>query len=193
MNTEQLKFLIAEGEGLTVEFKEKYTSKIDRDIVALANAKGGFIILGVSDNGKVVGEKLTNQMKANILTLARNCDPHITIGKISQVGSVIVIEILEGDEKPYSCSSGYFIRLDGISQKMTQKEISLLYKNASAAAFEQSIHKDVTWEDISREKINTYLREAKISVGKASPQDILTSLNLATKEGILSLKSLRSL
>ncbi len=184
MIVEQLKLLIAEGEGLSVEFKEKYTSKIDRDIVALANTKGGFIILGVSDDGKVVGEKLTNQMKANILTLARNCDPHITIGKISQVGSVIVIEILEGDEKPYSCSPGYFIRLDGISQKMTQKEISLLYKNASAAAFEQSIHKDVTWEDISREKINTYLREAKISVGKASPQDILTSLNLATKEGI---------
>lgn len=46
MNTEKLKLLIAEGEGLTVEFKEKYTPKIDRDIVALANAKGGFIIFG---------------------------------------------------------------------------------------------------------------------------------------------------
>jgi len=46
MNTGKLKLLIAEGEGLTVEFKEKYTSKIDRDIVAFANAKGGFIVLG---------------------------------------------------------------------------------------------------------------------------------------------------
>ena len=82
MTAEQLKLLIAEGEGLSVEFKEKYTSKIDRDIVALANTKGGFIILGVNDDGKVVGEKLTNQMKANILSLARNCDPHIMIGKI---------------------------------------------------------------------------------------------------------------
>ena len=33
MNIEQLKLLIAEGEGLTVEFKEKYTPKIDRDII----------------------------------------------------------------------------------------------------------------------------------------------------------------
>jgi len=37
MNNEQLKLLIAEGEGLTLEFKERYTSKIDRDIVALTN------------------------------------------------------------------------------------------------------------------------------------------------------------
>lgn len=42
MNSERLKLLIAEGEGLTVEFKEKYTSKIDRDIVAMANSRGGF-------------------------------------------------------------------------------------------------------------------------------------------------------
>ena len=34
MNAEKLRLLIAEGEGLTVEFKEKYTSKIDQDIIA---------------------------------------------------------------------------------------------------------------------------------------------------------------
>ena len=58
MTAEQLKLLIAEGEGLTVEFKEKYTSKIDRDIVALANTKGGVIIFGVSDDGKVLERSL---------------------------------------------------------------------------------------------------------------------------------------
>lgn len=41
MDDAQIKLLIAEGEGLMAEFKEKYTSKIDRDIVALANAWGG--------------------------------------------------------------------------------------------------------------------------------------------------------
>ena len=100
MNTDQLKLLIAEGEGLTVEFKEKYSSKIDRDIVAMANSRGGFILFGVKDDGKIIGEKLTNQMKAEICSLARNCDPHISITKISQAGDVVVIEISEGLEKP---------------------------------------------------------------------------------------------
>ena len=38
MDYERVKLLIREGEGLTVEFKEKYTSRIDEDIVAFANS-----------------------------------------------------------------------------------------------------------------------------------------------------------
>ncbi|GBE40306.1 divergent AAA domain protein [bacterium BMS3Bbin09] len=44
--------LIKEGEGLTVEFKERYTPRIDRDIVSFANSKGGRLLLGVDDRGK---------------------------------------------------------------------------------------------------------------------------------------------
>lgn len=107
MNTEQLKFLIAEGEGLTVEFKEKHTSKIDRDIVALANTKGGF------------------------------------------------------EEKPYSCSSGYFRRLDAVTQKMSQKEVRMIFRETVDSAFEDLPRKDFTLEDISFAKIETFLHESQ--------------------------------
>lgn len=40
LTPEQVKLLIQEGEGLTVEFKERYTSRTDEDIVAFANARG---------------------------------------------------------------------------------------------------------------------------------------------------------
>jgi len=184
MKINELNLLIAEGEGLTVEFKEKYTPKIDRDIVALANSKGGLIILGVDDKGKVLDEQLTNQMKAEVLSLARNCEPHITIPKVSQVGKAIVIEIPEGDEKPYSCSSGYFRRLDAVTQKMTQKEVGTLFKNANAISYEERICRDISWDDISKEKIKIFFKEAGITINKIDPQDVLTSLNLATKSGI---------
>ena len=184
MDTDKLKLLIAEGEGLTVEFKEKYVSKIDRDIVAFANTKGGHIILGVSDNGLIAGETLTNKMKAEIVDLARKCDPAIEIKKVSRHENLVVIEVPEGDEKPYSCSSGYFIRFDGLSQKMTQKEVRFLYKNAVAGVFEEEIHKNFSWEDVSPEKIQTFFREAKIALTTVSPQDALRSLNLAVKDGI---------
>jgi len=38
---DKVKIAIREGEGLTVEFKEKYTSRIDEDIVAFSNTRGG--------------------------------------------------------------------------------------------------------------------------------------------------------
>ena len=58
MNLRLLNLLIKEGEGLTIEFKERFTSRIDQDIVAFANSKGGKILLGVSDNGNISGEKI---------------------------------------------------------------------------------------------------------------------------------------
>ncbi len=184
MKRKDLQLLIAEGEGLTVEFKEKYTSKIDRDVVALTNSKGGFIILGVNDSGKITGEKLTNQMKAEISSLARNCEPHIDISKISQVDNAVVIEVPEGEEKPYSCSSGYFRRLDAVTQKMTQKEVGLLFRNANTVSYEERLCPGIAWKDISKEKIATFFKEAGIHAGRINPQDVLVSLDLAVEGSI---------
>ena len=39
-DADKINILIKEGEGLTVEYKERYTPRIDRDIVAFANSKG---------------------------------------------------------------------------------------------------------------------------------------------------------
>ena len=160
MKSDELNLLVAEGEGLTVEFKEKYTPKIDRDIVALANGRGGFIILGVDDGGKVRGEKLTNRMKAEILSLARNCEPPITIPKVSQIGKMVVIEVPEGDERPYGCSSGYFRRLDAVTQKMIHKEVRSMFRATADKLFEDLPRKDCGLADISINKIKAFLTES---------------------------------
>ncbi len=122
MKSEELKLIMKEGEGLTVEFKESYTPRIDRDIVAFANSKGGLLLLGLDDRGKLVGEKLSNKMKAEINAIARNCGPSIQIKKIHQAGKIVVIEVAEGDEKPYGSS-------------LTQKVFSRLLKERKELIF----------------------------------------------------------
>lgn len=180
MNKEQLQLLIAEGEGLTLEFKERYSSKIDRDIVAMANSKGGYILLGVDDNGKITGEKLTNAMKAEIQSLARNCEPNIQLGNILKLDQVVVIEVPEGDEKPYSCSSGYFRRLDAITQKMTQQEVRAIFREAIDTSFEDFPCPNFQMEDVSLKKIKAFLTETKTTykVNKDNLLSFLASLNI---------------
>lgn len=180
MKPEELKLIISEGEGVTVEFKEKYTSRIAEDIVAFANGKGGYILLGVSDQGKIVDEILSNKLKGNITTLARNCEPHINIKKMSQISKVVVIEIAEGDEKPYSCSSGYFRRLDAVTQKMVQKEVRTMFRETTDVFFESLPRKDFTFEDVSLAKVKTFLREAKVSfkISKDNLHSFLSSLSI---------------
>ncbi|MBM3211088.1 winged helix-turn-helix transcriptional regulator [Candidatus Poribacteria bacterium] len=183
MDIEKLKILIKEGEGLSIEFKEKYTPKIDEDIVAYANTKGGYIIIGVTDNKKVVGEVLTNELKARITDLARNCKPSIHI-QADQVDNLVVVEVKEGDSKPYSCSTGYYRRLNGVTQKMSHDEIRIMFSENPVISFEERLNRDITWKDISREKIRTFLKEGNIGIKRVVAQDILASLNV-TRNNII--------
>ena len=58
------------------------------------------MLFGVDDAGRVVGEKLTNKMKAEINAIARNCDPSIHLKNIRQAGKIVVVEVAEGEETP---------------------------------------------------------------------------------------------
>ena len=175
MNSERLNFLLKEKENLTLEFKESFTTKIDENIVAFSNTKGGIIILGVDDKGNIKGQELTNDLKAKINSLARNCQPSIHLG-ITQIDRLVVIEIAEGTGKPYSCSTGYFRRLDGSSQKLNQEETRAMFEDHSKIPFESKTNNNATLKDISREKIRRYLREAKITIKAQKPEDVLQTL-----------------
>src|SRR3990172_939309 len=179
-DADKTNILIKEGEGLTVEFKEHFTPRIDEDIVAFANTKGGVILLGVRDDRTVSGEKLTNDLKARINSITRNCNPPVQV-RIKQLHTIIAIEVPQGEEKPYSCSSGYFRRLDGTTQKMSNHELRTMFQEHEKISFEEKTNRSVSWKDISREKIRNFLKEADISIRKIIPQNILTSLSLVQK------------
>lgn len=180
MDVDKVQILVQEGEGLTVEFKEHFTPRIDEDIVAFANTKGGVILLGVRDDRTISGEKLTNDLKARINSVARNCNPPVQV-KIKQLQNIIAIEVPQGEDKPYNCSSGYFRRLDGTTQKMTNHELRIMFQEHEKISFEEKTNRSVSWKDISREKIRNFLKEADISIRKIIPQNILTSLSLVQK------------
>jgi ATP-dependent DNA helicase RecG len=183
ITAEQVKLLIREGEGLTVEFKERYTPRIDEDIVAFANAKGGTLLLGVRDDGIVVGERLTNDLKAKINSLTRNCKPTITT-ELSQVGEVVAVVVTEGTEKPYSCGSGYYRRLDGSTQKMSHDELRIMFAENEPLPFEEKTVKGFTFDDISRAKMRAFTKEAEIRIGSTSAPDFLRSLKVADESRV---------
>jgi len=79
MKAADLDILLQEGEGAMLEYKKGLSSSFARELVALANTAGGRILLGVRDNGTVKGIPDTNNLRARIQDIARNCDPSVKI------------------------------------------------------------------------------------------------------------------
>ena len=179
----QVKLLISQGEGLIVEFKERYTPRIDQDIVAFANTRGGTLLLGVRDDGTVAGERLTNDLKAKINSLTRNCKPAVAV-TLLQVDEVVAVVVPEGVEKPYSCSSGYYRRLDATTQKMSHDELRIIFAENEPLPFEEKTVRGFTFDDISETKILAFVKETGIRMGSIAVPEFLRSLKVADQSQV---------
>ena len=116
MDRKELEIILKAGEGYKSEFKEGI-SGLEREIVAFVNASGGKIFLGVTDDGKISGIKATHKLKSQIQDIANNCRPRIKI-TIEDIDNVLIINVREGEDKPYECSSGFYKRIGPNSQKI---------------------------------------------------------------------------
>lgn len=107
MTPKELKELILNGESTTLEFKRKISNneKIAKELVAFANTKGGYLLIGVDDDGKIVG---VESEKSTIDLIERICEfsisppltPQIEVVSVSGK-DVIVVYICRSDVKPH--------------------------------------------------------------------------------------------
>ena len=169
-----------EGEGLKLEFKESLKN-IDKEIVAFANAEGGRIFLGISDNNKIKGIKITNALKSQIQDIARNCDPSIDIN-LERFDKILIINIKEGKDKPYKCSTGFYLRKGANSQKLKRDEILKIAKGEGTLRFDKLINYRSNFKkDFDKEKLKSYLDKSGIKT-KLPAKDILLNLGMAEKQ-----------
>lgn len=103
MTPADLEILIQQGEGTTLEFKESLSSSFSRELVAMANTVGGKLLLGVRDDGTVIGVKDSNTLRARVQDIARNCDPPVKV-LVEPVDDVLAVHVRESDAKPVQCS-----------------------------------------------------------------------------------------
>jgi ATP-dependent DNA helicase RecG len=58
LTAEQIKSMVASGEGYHVDFKVNIPSKVrelSQDVCAFANSEGGYLLIGVDDNNRIMG------------------------------------------------------------------------------------------------------------------------------------------
>lgn len=99
--------MIENGESLTVEFKQRFSSyeKIAKEMIAFANTRGGFLFIGVDDDKSIYGiesEKSDTELLKE--TAEKYCEPKVdySIDFISiKNKDIICVQIFESLNKPH--------------------------------------------------------------------------------------------
>ncbi|MFZ9871106.1 MAG: RNA-binding domain-containing protein [Candidatus Kapaibacteriota bacterium] len=110
MTRHELRDLIAGGESSTVEFKRKFTTaeKFAREMIALANTVGGYLIVGVDDDGAIVGvpseKEVVEQIERSQHVITPELPVHIDVVEIEFV-DVVVVHIPNSEQKPHRLTS----------------------------------------------------------------------------------------
>lgn len=182
MKQTDLDILLREGEGSMLEYKESLSSSFARDLVAFANSSGGKILLGVCDDGTVVGVRDSNKLRAQIQDIARNCDPPIKI-LIETVGKVMMITIRESESKPVQCREGFFWRQGAVTQKLSRDEIRDFFRSEGATRFDLTVCPKFRYpEDFDREKFDAWIKQSRITPRRRI-DDVLVNIEVAERAG----------
>ncbi|OGU55900.1 MAG: transcriptional regulator [Ignavibacteria bacterium RBG_13_36_8] len=107
MDQKELLKLIESGEGLRIEFKQRFSSyeKIAKELIALANTCGGFLLIGIDDDKSIYGvdsEKSVTELLKE--TAEKYCEPpiHYGVEYIEIEGKeIVVVNVHESNNKPH--------------------------------------------------------------------------------------------
>lgn len=108
MRPKELIKLIEKGESSSLEFKRKTTTpnKLAKEFAALANTKGGYLLIGVDDDGTVVG---IHSEKSDKEVVETSCNFHIDPPIEHEIEfinifdkEIVVVYIPESRNKPHN-------------------------------------------------------------------------------------------
>lgn len=174
----ELSDLLAQGPGDRLLF---LPAKIDAaalagDLSALANASGGYAILGVTAKGTPQKEidpaRLRDQViEAGLLTDPPLILPTPQIVPASGERSVVVAHVPAGLPHIYSLHGRYLTRTAGQTRPLTTPELRQLLFERTDSGFESSLVDGASLDDLDSRQIERYL-----SYIEASPQDDLVQV-----------------
>jgi hypothetical protein len=138
INLSEILKIIGQGEGELVEFKDSRILadpfKLARSMSALSNQKGGFILIGVKDDGTIEGLKFQKEHEERIMNIAsEKCSPPVRPRfesvSIPEKGDVYVIQISKRENEPYhgvKTRDGlvYFTRVGSTIREIQPHELS---------------------------------------------------------------------
>lgn len=169
MNVTQLKKIVKQGESEALEFKASTANMSTgmQTVCAFLNSdEGGLVIFGVKDDGKLIGQAVSDKTKRDIAIEINKIEPHanihidVTYLPVATGRQIIVISAHPGERAPYTYDGRAFMRNQSTTMRMTHEVFIYLYNKSNPTIWEKSTNNNCAISDLDKKRIHDVVRTA---------------------------------
>lgn len=186
-----------EGESEVLELKRTTGERkaAMQTLCGMLNHRGGRVVFGVEDDGRVVGQDVGGQTLETLAQEIKEIDPPVfpTIDRVDVAldRQVLVVTVSQGSNRPYSCRGRAYRRVGSTTQELSREEYHRMlferlhgeqrWENLPAAGWTVA---DLDLAEITRTIEEAIRRGRSEDPGTREPASILRGLGLL-KDGAL--------
>ncbi len=213
MTEAELLALIAQDEGQHIEFKQENEkpSELAEVLQGFAHAEGGHLLVGVTDDGTIVGVNRPKIIVDRIRQAAAMLTPSLTSQVSLQVVpvsnsasadnsnqnhnlSVVVAYVPQVPDQLFMLAGGYHIRDGSRTVDMTPEELKRRMARSGQIMFENSTLPTATINDIDSVRFYRYMRKRTANPeGPGQLTDLLRRAELLTQDGTVQRPTIAAL
>ena len=203
MDPDEVAELASVGETLTVEFKGGGVGQDDlaEAVVCLANADGGRLLLGVTDNGAINGINPDKKEYADpqrlAATISTRTEPPITVAveTVTVENELVAVIEVPASDSVHATSRGRYVRrtvdVKGSPQCLPMRPHEVLAAAAGETDFSQRVLDGILLEDLDGNELNRMRGLARQGDGdnalsSLSDTELLRALSLVDRDDRLT-------
>jgi ATP-dependent DNA helicase RecG len=191
MTLDEVRDIVDGGESAQVEFKRS-TGTLDaamKTVCAMLNGSGGYVLIGVRDDGSILGQEVADATRRDVARELRQIDPQVVLEPevvpVDDKRAVIVLSVPGDRLGPYTYDGRPYVRQSATTEQMDQStyEQRLVERRDPRRRWEARPAEGMTVGDLDASEITRTVNAAidrgrMEEPGTRDPGDLLRGLGL---------------
>lgn len=149
-------------EQQNIEYKQSWHDDYLKWVCGFANAKGGGIIIGIDDNGKVVGVDDYKKLMDDLPNKIRNTmGISVEVNLSEEQGKYIIEIVTHPYSVPISIRGRYYYRSGSTKQELTGASLNEFLLKKSGKTWDDVIEPRAGFDDIDEKTVTTFLQASE--------------------------------
>lgn len=192
--------LLNQGENASVEFKQGNVRAegLAREMIAFSNSYGGTIVVGVDDEGKILGVDGDKNYEEWVVNISRNnvIPPiHVSCHWVTLQGKgILLVEVPKGKDRPYQDNSGrFYVRVGSTNRIASLYELMRLFQQGGFYHYDGTEVEGALETSLNQTAIDRYFHSFDIQyieMDREEQLSLLKNTDIVSEQGTVTIAGL---